>query len=66
MRSKSPPSTSTPVPAAPPLPERTDAIVVQSQERERIRQKRGRAATLLTGTMGDQSQPQIGVARLLG
>lgn len=57
-------------PAAPPPaeapPSRVDPSVIQSEERERIRRRRGRAATLLTSSQGDPTAPNVGVKTLLG
>lgn len=61
---------STPAPIPPPPPEpppaRSDPIVLQNEQREASRRKRGRASTLLTGPAGDTSAPQVSAAQLLG
>lgn len=55
-----------PVEATPP-PTRVDAQVLQTEERERIRRKRGRASTILTGgSQGDTAAPMTAAATLLG
>lgn len=43
-----------------------DAEKERERERERLRLARGRASTLLTGGLGDLSQPNIGRAVLTG
>lgn len=59
-----------PPPAAPettPPPTRVDVQALQMDERDRIRRKRGRAATVLTGgSQGDTAAPQTAAAVLLG
>lgn len=58
-----PPPPPAPVEATPP-PARTDPTVVQAEDRERVRRKRGRLATVLSA--GDAPAPQVGVKTLLG
>lgn len=67
------PKAQAPAPQAPapavetPPPTRVDPMVVQSEQRDAIRRKRGRAATLLTGTSGDTSVPMTSATtRVLG
>lgn len=57
-----------PAPQLPPdpPPARTDAIVVQNEQREAARKKRGRASTILTSPQGDTVAPVLGAAQLLG
>lgn len=52
--------------AAEPPPSRTDPAVIQSEQRDRVRRKLGRVATMLSGAGGDTSAPQVGVKTLLG
>lgn len=67
MRSSSPSVPAPPPPAAPPIPPtRTDPLVVQNEQRDIVRRKRGRAATVLTGGMGDTSAAPTATATLLG
>lgn len=50
-----------------PVPSRTDPAVAQSEQRDRIRRKRGQQATYLSGGyLGDTSTPSVGVKQLLG
>jgi hypothetical protein len=65
---RSSPSVPAPPPPAPPEPPpvRTDPIVVQNEQRDVARRKRGRASTILTGGLGDTSPAPTAAATLLG
>jgi hypothetical protein len=67
FKSSSPPSPQPPPPPEPP-PARADPAIVQNEERDKIRRKRGRAAQILTGQagLGDTSQPLTATKSLLG
>lgn len=66
MRSSSP-SPPPPPPPPPPAPSATDTAVIQNEQRDIQRRKRGRAATILTGSQGDLSTPMTtATSALLG
>lgn len=65
FKSPAPPTPPPPIPPEPP-PARTDALVVQNEQRAAASRKRGRAATLLTGNQGDMTAPMTSAAQLLG
>lgn len=56
------------VPVVPPVPEITDTNVEEAARKETLaqRQRRGRAATILTSMSGLQDQATLGKATLLG
>lgn len=67
MRSSSPSVPAPPPPAPPdPPPARVDPIVVQNEQRDIARRKRGRAATVLTGGAGDLTSPSSASNLLVG
>lgn len=67
MRAPKQPTVTAPPPPEPP-PAKADALVVQNEEREKLRRKRGRASTILTGNsgMGDTTAPVTATTTLLG
>jgi hypothetical protein len=64
MRSASP-SSPPPPPPAPPPPTVTDPVVIQNEQRDAQRRKRGRASTILTGPQGDLSTPRTSATTAL-
>lgn len=65
FKSSAPPAPAPPPPADPP-PSRADSIVVQNEQRDRVRRKLGPAAMRLTSPGGDTTQPMTSAAQLLG
>lgn len=49
-----------------PIDAELEAARAREKERERLRNARGRASTILTGGLGDVSQPNLGRAVLTG
>ena len=59
-----PPDIPSPIPP-PPVPTVNDAAL-QRNEQRRLARRRGRAATMLKGTTGDPSTPNVSAATVLG
>ena len=57
-----------PVTPPPPPPEADDPAIEDARwrEREAAKRRKGRQATILTGGLGDTSQPQVQQPKLLG
>ena len=53
-------------PAAAPEVPTVDKAKEAQQEQDMIDRKRGRAATILTGTAGDTTKPKLGASTALG
>jgi hypothetical protein len=61
-----PPSAPPPPPPVPTLDNNADVQNAANAERQRLLRARGRAATILTGALGDTSTAPSAVKRLLG
>ena len=55
-----------PKPEAPPPIPTVDDAALRRNEQLRLRKRRGRAATLMSGVAGDPSTPNVSAAHLLG
>lgn len=53
-------------PPPPPKPEDPEIAAARALERQRLKRRRGRLATILTSQLGDTTRPNVARKRLLG